>query len=116
MQRSQDQAALCALPQRRTVSTLHLSASKSSDQEHSKVKERLAKSVFWITWCRGAGFVVSFLSSLVVARLLSPADYGLMAMASIWTGIMSLISEMGLGAAIVQFQELQDDELNSCFW
>ena len=80
------------------------------------MKDRLAESVFWITWSRGVGLLVSFLSSLVVARLLSPADYGLMAMAGIWTGIMSLISEMGMGAAIVQFQELEDDELNSCFW
>ena len=59
---------------------------------------------------------MSFLSTLVVVRLLSPADYGLMAMAGIWTGIISLLSEMGIGAAIVQFQELDDGELNSCFW
>jgi len=80
------------------------------------VKERLAKSIFWITWSRGVGQLVSFLSSLAVARWLSPADYGLMAVAGIWTGIMLLMSEMGLGAAIVQFQELTADELNSCFW
>jgi len=80
------------------------------------VKDSLANSIFCITWSRGAVQLVSFLSTLAVVRLLTPADYGLMAMAGIWTGIMSLISEMGLGAAIVQFQELQDDELNSCFW
>src|SRR5207249_2204737 len=84
--------------------------------EHSRVKERLASSVFWITWSRGVGQLVSFLSTLLVVRLLSPADYGLMAMAGIWTGILSLLNEMGMGAAIVQFQELEDDELNSCFW
>ena len=80
------------------------------------MKERLANAIFWIAWSRGAGQLVSFLSTLVVVRLLSPADYGLMAMAGIWTGIMSLLSEMGIGAAIVQFRELEDDELNSCFW
>ena len=75
------------------------------------MKERLAKSVFWITWSRGLVQVVSFLSTLVVVRWLSPADYGLMAIAGIWTGILSLLSEMGIGAAIVQFQELEADEL-----
>lgn len=80
------------------------------------MKEQLARSVFWIVWSKGAAQLISFLSVLLVARLLSPADYGLMALASIWTGMMLLISEMGLGAAIIQFQHLDDAEVNACFW
>lgn len=80
------------------------------------MKDRVAKSVFWIVWSRGGLQVLSFLSTLVVARLLQPADYGLMAMAGIWTATIVLIVEMGLGAAIVQFRDLNERELNACFW
>ena len=80
------------------------------------MNELLARSVFWIVWSKGAGQLISFLSVLLVARLLDPADYGLMALAGIWTGMMAMISEMGLGAAIIQFREVDDAELNGCFW
>jgi len=69
-----------------------------------------------MVWSRGAIQALTFLSTLWIARLLSPADYGLMAIAGIWTGIVALLAEMGLGAAIVQFRDLEERELNSCFW
>jgi teichuronic acid exporter len=81
-----------------------------------RMHARLARSVFWIVWSRGAGQIVSFLTVLLVARLLSPGDYGLMALAGVWTGMVTLLSEMGLGAAIIQFRDVDDTELNACFW
>jgi teichuronic acid exporter len=80
------------------------------------MKERIAKSLFWLVWSRGLLQVVSFCSGLVVARLLKPDDYGLMALAGTWIAIASLIAELGLGAAIIQFPHLEDGEINACFW
>ena len=80
------------------------------------MKDRVARSLFWVVWSRGVVQVASLLSALLVARLLNPADYGLMALAGVWTCAMALIGELGLGAAIVQFRYLEDRELNACFW
>ncbi len=80
------------------------------------MKDRIAKSVFWLFWSRGVIQVVSFASTLVVVRIISPSDYGLMALASVWTGVLLMITEFGLSAAIVQFRELMPSELNFCFW
>jgi O-antigen/teichoic acid export membrane protein len=80
------------------------------------MKDRIARSVFWIVWSRGAVQLVSFFSTLVVARLLSPADYGLMALTGVWTFGIAVIAELGLGVAIVQFPDLEARELNTCFW
>lgn len=80
------------------------------------LKNQIANSVFWIVWSRGAVQAVSFLSTLMVARFLNPADYGLMALAASWTYIITLAAELGLGAAIVQFRDLDADEINACFW
>jgi O-antigen/teichoic acid export membrane protein len=80
------------------------------------LKDRVAKSLFWVFWSRGGVQALSFASTIMVARLLSPADYGVMALVGIFTGILGTISQMGLGAAIVQFQDMDERELNSCFW
>ncbi|PYM98888.1 MAG: hypothetical protein DME07_21615 [Candidatus Rokuibacteriota bacterium] len=80
------------------------------------MKERIARSLSWLVWSRGAIQLLSLLSTLVVTRLLAPEDYGLMALVGVWTYAVALIAEMGLGVAIVQFPELEERELNTCFW
>lgn len=80
------------------------------------VKERIIQSVRWLVWSRGVAQTVSFVSTLLVARLLSPGDYGLMALATIWTSTLVLVAELGLGGAIIQFPHLEEGELNACFW
>jgi O-antigen/teichoic acid export membrane protein len=80
------------------------------------MKDRIAKSVFWIGWVKGLIQILAFLSTLYVARLLHPNDYGLLALTGIWIGSLALLIEMGLGAAVVQFRALDERELNICFW
>lgn len=72
------------------------------------LRDRIGRSVSWVVWSRGVMQLLSFLSTLVVVRLLSPADYGLMALTTIWTGTVNLVAELGLGAAIVQFRDLRE--------
>lgn len=50
-------------------------------------------------------------STLLLARLLSPADYGLVGYATIYLGLVSLVNEMGLSAAIVQQRHLTRDQI-----
>lgn len=80
------------------------------------MKDRIAKAVFWIGWSKGFVQFLSFLCTLYIARLLNPNDYGLMAMTGIWVSTLALLVEMGLGAAVIQFQNLDERELNMCFW
>jgi O-antigen/teichoic acid export membrane protein len=80
------------------------------------MKDQIAKSAFWIVWSRGGVQVLSFISTVLVARWLSPSDYGVMALVGIWTGTIAMVADMGLGWAIVQFEDVQEGELQSCFW
>jgi O-antigen/teichoic acid export membrane protein len=72
--------------------------------------------MFWLAWSRGVMQVLSFATTLLVARILMPADYGVMALASVWTESVGMIAEMGLGAAIIQFRDLDRREIDTCFW
>src|ERR1700693_4831306 len=80
------------------------------------MKDRIAKSIFWVVWSRGIFQVLSFATTLIVARWLEPSDYGLMALAGAFIAILGLVCELGLGAAIVQFPDLEKRELNFCFY
>jgi len=80
------------------------------------MKDRIARSVFWLGWSKGIVQSLSLLSTLYVARLLNPNDYGLMALTGIWICSLAMLAEMGLSAAVVQFRDLDDPELNVCFW
>lgn len=80
------------------------------------MKDRVVTSVFWMVWSKGGAQAISLLSTLFIARLLTPSDYGIISLATIWIFPISLIAEMGLGAAIIQFRDLSEKELNGCFW
>jgi PST family polysaccharide transporter len=56
--------------------------------------------------------IVTWGTTLVVARLLAPSDYGLIGMAGIWIYLMTLFSEFGLGTAIITVQELTDHQIS----
>jgi O-antigen/teichoic acid export membrane protein len=59
---------------------------------------------------------LAFVSSILLARLLSPADFGLMAMAAVIINFVDLFSNLGTAAAIVQQRTLSRELLSSLFW
>lgn len=59
--------------------------------------------------------VMSLCATLVLVRLLSPGDFGLVAIATTVTGLIGFFNEIGLGSAIVQRQNVTDDEIDGCF-
>ena len=59
-------------------------------------------------WCSQA---LSWASTLIVARLLTPADYGLVGMAGIYLGLVTLLAEFGLGTVVVTGRELRPEQV-----
>jgi PST family polysaccharide transporter len=53
---------------------------------------------------------------LVLARLLTPQDYGLVGMAGLAIGLMAIFRELGTAAAIIQRKELSQEFLSTIFW
>lgn len=65
-------------------------------------KSLIVSSLKWQTLSKALTQIVSWGSTILVMRILSPNDYGLMAMAMVVIGFVTLVSEMGFGSAIVQ--------------
>ena len=77
------------------------------------LRSRVVSGVFWLGATKALGQVISWGTTIYVARLLSPDDYGLMAMAGAFLGFIVVMNELGLGSAIVQKKELSEEELSN---
>ncbi len=69
----------------------------------------------WTASVRLASQVVTWAITLVVIRLLTPADYGLLAMATVFVTFFSVFSEVGLGAAVIQKSDVDEVLLQKVF-
>ena len=69
----------------------------------------------WSVGMRILSQLCTWAITIFVVRILSPGDYGLMAIAAVFMGILALINQGGLGAAIVQKKDLKDDDIDSVF-
>lgn len=65
---------------------------------------------------QAARAVLQFGSVVVLARLLAPEDFGLIAMVTSVIGIAELVRDFGLSSAAVQVKTLSDDERTNLFW
>jgi PST family polysaccharide transporter len=65
---------------------------------------------------QGANFVLRIGSVMVLARLLEPADFGLVGMVTAVTGAFGLFKDAGLSVASVQRAEITDQQLSGLFW
>lgn len=77
------------------------------------------KTISALSWGLGAKIfsqVLSFVIGIVIARLLLPSDFGLIAMVMIFVGIASLFSDVGFGASLIQARDLKDSDYSSVFW
>src|SRR2546430_10509275 len=86
-------------------------ASLAPPQARRDLDRSLIHGLAWTGAVRWGAQILSWASTLVVARLLAPSDYGVVGMATIYTGFLALVNEFGLGLAIVQGRNLDTDHI-----
>jgi O-antigen/teichoic acid export membrane protein/glycosyltransferase involved in cell wall biosynthesis len=80
------------------------------------LRDRTLSGLKWSGAAQVAKQALQFAVSVLLARLLSPEQFGLMGMIMVFTGLAAIFSELGLGAALVQKRDLEDRHLSSIFW
>jgi PST family polysaccharide transporter len=63
-----------------------------------------------------AQFGLQVASTIVLARLLTPADYGLVGKVAVVTGFIGLFKELGLSQATVQRDQIEQADVSALFW
>jgi len=80
------------------------------------LKHKVVSSVFWRMSERLGTHGVSFVVSIVLARILGPEVYGTVALLTIFIAISGILIDSGFGAALVQKEIVSDVDLNSAFY
>lgn len=77
---------------------------------------RTLKGLYWSSIDIFSSRLLSFLLLLFITRILVPADYGLIAMLTIFMSISQNIVDSGFGAALVQKQDRTDTDYSTAFF
>ena len=79
------------------------------------LKDKTVKGTFWSGIDNVSHMGVSFIVSIVLARLLTPDDYGLIGIIAIFTAVCNTLINAGFGSAIVRKKDATDDDYNTAF-
>jgi len=79
------------------------------------LKDKTVKGVGWSAADAFLGQGVTFLVGLILARLLSPAEYGLIGIVTIFTTVLTGIVDSGFSTALIRKKDVTDDDYNTMF-
>jgi O-antigen/teichoic acid export membrane protein len=80
------------------------------------LKQKAAAGVKWTSISTIVSTILQYARLVVLARLLAPSDFGLMAMISIVLGFSEAFADMGISNAIIYRQDCTRNQLSSLYW
>ena len=117
---SSDQTAPAAAPEFAAPATPaptdHNEKHLATDHLLTNLKARTISSGFITIAAQGAQFVLNLASIMVLARLLVPADFGLVAMVMTVMGFLRVFKDAGLSTATVQRDGITQAQVSNLFW
>jgi len=88
----------------------------NTDHLRSGLKAHSLRGGFWTLTSHSSMFVLRIISVAVLARLLSPDDFGLLAMVLTLTAFADLFKDIGLSTATIQRQTITHEQISNLFW
>ncbi|MBL4710655.1 MAG: oligosaccharide flippase family protein [Flavobacteriales bacterium] len=80
------------------------------------VKSKIIKGGFYLTLVNALSQLLAIVVNIVLARLLLPEDFGLVALTMTFIGFILLFTNMGFGASIIHETEISQQKLSSIYW
>lgn len=81
----------------------------------SSTKKELFSGVFYLAIAKYSGMVISLIVVGILSRLLTSADFGIVAIATVIITFFAIFTDIGLSTAIIQKKELTQDDLSNIF-
>lgn len=78
-------------------------------------KKSIFASALIVVAMRWTDRLIGLLSTLILARILTPADFGIIAMASVLVGLVDVLLDLGVNMALIQNRNADDDDYNTAW-
>lgn len=75
----------------------------------------LINATFWSSIQRFGGLAIGFISNIVLARMLRPEDYGIIALIMVFVGMADVLVDGGLGNALIQKKNICQKDISTVF-
>ncbi|MCU0636294.1 MAG: oligosaccharide flippase family protein [Gemmatimonadaceae bacterium] len=85
-------------------------ADRAPIAEHRDLDRTLARGVAWLGVMRSAAQAITWASTVLVARILSADDYGIVSIAAIFVGLPGFFTEFGVARSII-LERIRDDRV-----
>ena len=82
----------------------------------ANMRGRVLRGLGWVAASQAGGQLARALAAIAIARLLTPDEYGLAALALIFSSLVLVFSDLALGAALVQRRTLTEADRCTAFW
>ncbi len=80
------------------------------------LKQKTISGVVWTGMAKMSMQGMLFIVTIILARLLTPDDFGIVGMAALVTVAVAMVNDRGLGTAIIQKKDILENHLSSVFW
>lgn len=80
------------------------------------LKSKTKKGLYWSFFNQFAGYGMNFIIGIVMARLLSPSDYGITALPAVFTLVAQQLQDGGLSGALVRKPDMTEEDLSTSFY
>lgn len=84
--------------------------------EQKNIRNTVLGSFFWKFGERFLSQGIAFLTSLVLARIVAPADYGVIAIVMVFTNLAAVFLNSGFGTALIQKKDADDRDFSTMFF
>ncbi|HHQ4319023.1 TPA: lipopolysaccharide biosynthesis protein [Clostridium perfringens] len=84
--------------------------------ENKNIKHQVINSLIWKLMERGGVQGIQFILQLILARLLTPDDYGIIAIIAIFITIANVFVQSGFNTALIQNKETDEKDFSSVFY
>lgn len=82
----------------------------------SDIKRQFVNNTIWKSVDRFASLGISLICTFILARFLTPEDYGIVGMLAIFTAICSTLVDSGISQAVIREKEVTDEDYSTVFY
>ena len=81
----------------------------------ANIGDSIRSGAQWLFVGNIAGYILQFLIGVVLARLLVPADFGMIVTVQIFSGLASMVMSGGMGQSLIRAKEVDENDFNAVF-
>jgi O-antigen/teichoic acid export membrane protein len=95
---------------------LHPSEIFSNEFQNQELKNTVVQGSMALVLSQGVSFGLSMANTMILARLLVPADFGVIGMVTVFINFLAMFKDAGLSMATIQNDNINSKQISTLFW